>query len=156
MGKSSGPKPPDPKDTSAAQTGTNIGTAIANNTMGMVDQITPDGSLTYSTSGNVAYTDPYTGKVYNIPKYTATTQLSQAQQAIKDQNNTTQLNLAETGANQSAFLKDYLAQPGVDSSAAAGMHLGSPQDRHGQAHRSCQANQTHSQWQTSSHNSCSR
>lgn len=119
MGKSSGPKPPDPKDTSAAQTGTNIGTAIANNTMGMVDQITPDGSLTYSTSGNVAYTDPYTGKVYNIPKYTATTQLSQAQQAIKDQNNTTQLNLAETGANQSAFLKDYLAQPGVDSSAAA-------------------------------------
>lgn len=87
--------------------------------MGMVDQITPDGSLTYSTNGTVAYTDPYTGKVYNIPKYTATTQLSQAQQAIKDQNNVTQLNLAQTGANQSGFLKDYLAQPGIDSTAAA-------------------------------------
>mgnify|MGYP000007488881 FL=1 len=119
MGKSSAPKPPDPKDTASAQTGTNIGTAIANNTMGMVDQYTPDGSLTYATTGMQSYTDPYTGKTYQIPKYSATTTLSEAQQAIKDQNNTTQLNLSQTGANQSAFLKDYLAQPGIDSTAAA-------------------------------------
>lgn len=51
MGKSSAPTPPDPKQTSAAQTGTNIATAIANNTMGMMDQVTPYGSLTYETIG---------------------------------------------------------------------------------------------------------
>ena len=48
MGKSDPPPPPDPKETSAAQTGTNVATAIANSTMGMVDQYTPYGSLTYS------------------------------------------------------------------------------------------------------------
>ena len=110
MGKSSPPPPPDPRETSAAQTGTNIGTAIANNSMGMVNQITPDGSLTYAQTGTYNYTDPYTGKVYELPNYTATTQLSEAGQAIKNQNNTTQLNLATTGANQSAFLKDYLGE----------------------------------------------
>lgn len=51
MGKSSAPTPPDPKETSAAQTGTNIGTAVANNFMGMVDQVTPYGTLTYEMSG---------------------------------------------------------------------------------------------------------
>lgn len=102
------PAPPDPKDTSAAATGTNIGTAIANNTMGMVNQVTPDGTLTYGQSGTYKYTDPYTGKSYDLPQYTATTALSQTGQAIKGQNDTTQLNLAQTGAQQSGFLKDYL------------------------------------------------
>lgn len=111
MGKSKAPAPPDPKETSAAATGTNIGTAIANNTMGMVNQVTPDGSLTYSQSGTSKYTDPYTGKVYDLPTYTATTALSEAGAAIKGQNDTTQLNLATIGNNQSGFLKDYLSQP---------------------------------------------
>lgn len=43
------PEPPDPYVTADAQTKTNIDTAIANNRMGMVDQITPFGSLTYET-----------------------------------------------------------------------------------------------------------
>ena len=51
MGKPKPPEPPDPKETGAAATGTNIGTAIANNAMGMVNQVTPDGSLTYGQSG---------------------------------------------------------------------------------------------------------
>jgi hypothetical protein len=41
------PSPPDPFDTAQAQTQTNIDTAIANNRMGMVDQVTPYGNLTY-------------------------------------------------------------------------------------------------------------
>lgn len=108
MGKPKAPTPPDPKDTSAAQTGTNIGTAVANNAMGMVNQITPDGSLTYSQTGTYKYTDPYTGKSYDLPTYTARTALSETGQAIKGQNDQTQLNLAQTGAQQSGFLKDYL------------------------------------------------
>jgi hypothetical protein len=43
------PEPPDPFQTGAAQTQTNIDTAIANNRMGMVDQVTPYGNLTYET-----------------------------------------------------------------------------------------------------------
>lgn len=121
MGKPKAPKPPDPMETSAAQTGTNIGTAIANNTMGMVNQVTPDGSLTYSQTGNYTYTDPYTGKSYELPKYTATTALSETGQAIKGQNDQTQLNMAQTGAQQSAFLKDYLGTPwNPDTSAIEG------------------------------------
>jgi hypothetical protein len=45
------PAPPDPFQTAQAQTQTNIDTAIANNRMGMVDQVTPYGSLTYETIG---------------------------------------------------------------------------------------------------------
>ncbi len=128
MGKSKPPAPPDPKDTSAAATGTNIGTAVANNAMGMVNQVTPDGSLTYDRTGSYTYTDPYTGKSYDLPTYTATTALSEMGKQIKGQNDQTQLNMAQTGANQSAFLKDYLGTPwNPDTSAIEGrlMDLGS-------------------------------
>jgi hypothetical protein len=49
MGKGSAPKPPDPQDLARAQTQTNLDTAVANNRMGMVDQVTPWGTLTYET-----------------------------------------------------------------------------------------------------------
>ncbi|MGL6208724.1 MAG: hypothetical protein ACRC14_02700 [Paracoccaceae bacterium] len=78
--------------------------------MGMVNQITPDGSLTYSQSGTYKYTDPFTGKSYDLPTYTATTALSEMGKKTKGQNDITQFNLAETGARQSAFLKDYLGE----------------------------------------------
>jgi hypothetical protein len=128
MSKPKAPAPPDPQDTSAAQTGTNIGTAIANNAMGMVNQVTPDGSLTYSQTGSHKYTDPYTGQTYDLPTYTATTALSPQSQAIKGQNDQTQMNLAQTGAQQSSFLKDYLGNIwNPDTSAIEGrlMELGS-------------------------------
>lgn len=51
------PPPPDPRQTAAAQTGTNVNTAIANSYLGMVDQVTPYGSLTYERIGGV---DPST------------------------------------------------------------------------------------------------
>ena len=128
MGKPKAPAPPDPMQTAAAQTGTNIGTAIANNAMGMVNQVTPDGSLSYQQTGTKVYTDPYTGKTYDIPTYTATTALSEMGQQIKGQNDQTQLNLAQTGAQQSGFLKDYLGEIWTpDTSAIEGrlMELGS-------------------------------
>ena len=115
------PTPPDPKETSAAQTGTNIGTAIANNTMTMVEQTTPYGALTHTQSGTQAYTDPFTGKTYQIPRYTANTTLSAGEQGILDANTAARTNLAQTGANQSEFLKEYLAQPAnFDTSAIEG------------------------------------
>lgn len=111
MGKPKAPEPPDPKETSAASTSTNVGTAIANAFMGNVNQITPDGSLTYEQTGTYKWRDPYTGKTYDIPTFTATQTLSEAQQAIKDQTDAAELNLAGLANDQSGFLRDYLAKP---------------------------------------------
>lgn len=111
MGKSKAPKPPDPNKTAGAQTATNIGTAIANSQLQMVDQFTPEGSLTYNQSGTYQYTDPNTGKVHDIPRYSATTALSPEQQAIFDQGNRAEQNLAGTAADQSEFLRSYLGEP---------------------------------------------
>ncbi|RUX96147.1 hypothetical protein [Mesorhizobium sp. M7D.F.Ca.US.004.01.2.1] len=111
MGKPKAPSPPNPKDTSAASTGTNISTAIANSYLNNANQVGPDGTITYTDNGSQSITDPYTGKTYQIPTRTATTTLSPAQQAIKDQTDKAQLNLGTLANNQSSFLNDYMAKP---------------------------------------------
>jgi hypothetical protein len=111
MGKPKAPAPPDPKQTAGAQTSQNIGTAIAQQQLNNVNQVTPDGSLTYNQSGNHAYTDPNTGQVHNIPTYTATQTLSAGQQKIHDQKQQSSLNLATLGSNQSGRLDDLLSRP---------------------------------------------
>ena len=109
MGKA--PSPPDPKETAAASTGTNVGTAIANAMLGNVNQVTPDGTLTYNQSGSHSWTDPYTGKTYDIPTFTATQTLSPEQMAIREQSVGAQTNLAGLANQQSAFLQNYMAEP---------------------------------------------
>lgn len=118
MGKPSAPKAPDPKETAAAQTATNVTTALANAQLGNVNQVGPDGSVTYSTNGGQSFTDPSSGAKYFIPQYTQTTTLSDAQQRIKDLGDSANINLAGIADNQSAFLKDYLSKP-VDLSNEA-------------------------------------
>ena len=66
------PDPPNPVATAAAQTGTNVATAVANANLGNVNQVTPQGNLTYSNTGNYQWTDPTTGQTYTIPQFTAT------------------------------------------------------------------------------------
>ncbi|TJU85571.1 MAG: tail fiber domain-containing protein [Mesorhizobium sp.] len=123
MGKSKAPSPPSPKETSAASTATNVGTAIANANLGNVNQVTPDGNLTYSQSGTYTWKDPYTGKSYDIPKYTATQTLSEQQQAIKSQTDAAELNLGTLANNQSAFLGDYMSKPFDGSNEATEARL---------------------------------
>ena len=113
MSKPDAPTPPDPKDTSSAQTGTNIGTAIANSTMGLIDQSTPYGTLTHSKNGMERYKDPYTGKVYNIPKWSSTISLSDAEKGILDQNTAARTNLAGIANERSDFLGDYFKNSGA-------------------------------------------
>lgn len=108
MGK---PDAPDPKQTAAAQTGTNVGTAISNAFLGNVNQVTPDGTLSYGQTGSYGWKDPYTGKTYDIPTFTATQTLSPEQQAIKAQQDKAKLNLGTLAANQSGFLNDYMSTP---------------------------------------------
>lgn len=93
------PAAPDPKETAAASTGTNVATAVANAGLNAIDQFTPDGSLTYQTTGYEDFTDPFTGQTYKIPKRSATQTLSETNQAIKDQTDAAKLGLGQT-ANQ--------------------------------------------------------
>jgi len=111
VGKPKAPKSPDPKETAAAQTGTNVTTALANAQLGNVNQYGPDGSVTYTTNGGRNFTDPTSGATYFIPQYEQRTTLSPQQQAIKNQTDAAELNLGTLANQQSNFLKDYLAKP---------------------------------------------
>ncbi len=118
MSKGKPPAPPDPSAVAGAQTAQNIGTAIAQQSLNNVNQVTPDGSLTYDQSGTQSWTDPNTGNVYEIPRYTATQQLSESGQAVKDQQNIADLNLSTLAADQSGRLGELLGTP-VDLSNEA-------------------------------------
>ncbi|WP_373413713.1 tail fiber domain-containing protein [Ensifer aridi] len=112
----SAPEAPDPNETASAQTATNIGTAVANNVMGNVNQVTPDGNLTY-TYTTQKWKDPLSGKEYDLQVPTATQTLSQQQQAIKNQTDAAELNMATLANNQSGKLNDLLGKP-MDMSKA--------------------------------------
>lgn len=132
----SAPEVPDPKVTGAAQTQTNLSTAIGNSYLGNINQVTPDGALTYSQTGQNFVNDPlgqayYYNKAkdtydlndahkgqagwdpvtgYYVPTFTATTTLSKDQQAIKNQEDAASLNLATLANHQSDRLDNILGK----------------------------------------------
>lgn len=110
MGKSA-PKPTPPKETSAAQTGSSVSTAIANAFLQNMNETTPDGTKTFDQTGSYTFTDPYTNQTYTVPRFAVTQTLSAPQQAIKDQQDATSLNLSKLANQQSGFLGDYMAKP---------------------------------------------
>ncbi len=114
MGKPKAPEPPDPRETAAAQTGTNVSTAVANTAMGNVNQYTPYGSLTYRQTGTTSIRDPNTGVTYRVPTYSSATTLSRDEQRVYDQDVRARTNLAGAAADQSDFLRDYLSTPFTD------------------------------------------
>lgn len=105
---SSAPKPTDPKETSAAQTGTNVATGVANAWLQNMNEVTPDGTKRFDQTGSSSFTDPYTGKTYEIPRFTVTQTLSEQQQQIKDQNDAASLNLSTLGNDLSGTLGQQL------------------------------------------------
>jgi hypothetical protein len=114
MGKKSRPKmpkAPDPNVVAAAQTGTNISTAVANSYLNNINQVGPDGSLTYSQDGVTKWTDPASGKVFDIPKFTQTTTLSDGQRKIYDLNQGTETELAGMAGEQAKRLRGLLSEP---------------------------------------------
>ncbi|MCW2112473.1 tail fiber domain-containing protein [Bradyrhizobium elkanii] len=93
------PKAPDPYQTAAAQTQSNIQTAKTQQELNMVNQSNPYGSLTYSQSGTNAD---------GTPQYTATTALTPTGQTLFDNANALagkQQSIASTllGSGQGAF-----------------------------------------------------
>lgn len=105
---SKAPKPTDPKLTSAAATGTNVSTAIANAYMQNMNEVTPDGTKTFNQTGTRQVKDPYTGQTYDVPTFGVTQTLSPQQQAIKNQNDRASLNLSTLGADLSGSLGKQL------------------------------------------------
>ncbi|WP_204308130.1 hypothetical protein, partial [Klebsiella aerogenes] len=83
------PTPPDPVKTAQAQTQMNRETAVAQTGLNAMNQVTPDGTLSYSQIGT--WPD-------GTPRFQATQALSAANQRIYDTNKTTQQNVADIGA----------------------------------------------------------
>src|SRR5678815_2796353 len=103
------PTPPNPIDTARAATGTNVATAVANQQLQSINQVTPYGSLTYANTGSYAFTDPTTGSTFNIPIQTMTQTLSPTQQAIQGQYEGAQFNTAGMANNLSRNIASHLA-----------------------------------------------
>lgn len=114
------PAPPDPKETAAAQTSSNVMTAIANQRLNNMNQITPDGSLRYEQTDTYQITDPLNGATYDLPLMTAIQELSPQQQAIQDQNRRADLNMATFAADQSGKANTLLSNPFDISNIQAG------------------------------------
>jgi hypothetical protein len=118
MGVFKAPKAPDPYATAQAQATMNKDTAIAQQNMNMVDQITPDGALKYTQTGTNSD---------GTPKWQAATTLSDVQQRIKDaedQFGQGSLNIANA---QLGRVTDSLSQPfklGNEETEARLMELG--------------------------------
>ena len=131
------PTPPNPMATAAAQTDTNVSTAIANSYLGNTNQNTAQGSLNFDVTGNYGYTDPVTGQSYNIPRWTATQTLSPQYAQIQAQTDAAKMNMAGIANQQSAAIGDLLSHP-LDTSSAPAMgdinlfnQVGAPQSQIG-------------------------
>ncbi len=104
------PPAPDPVATARAQGASNIGTAAATQTINMVDQYTPDGSLVYEQVGTAGVPDGF-GGTSQVPRYKATQTLSEQQQQLKGVNDATDMNLATLARDQSGRLGSLLGTP---------------------------------------------
>ena len=101
------PTPPDPVATANAQANLNQSTATTQQLLNQTDQFTPNGSLTYDQTGTNSFVDA-NGKTITVPKFTATTTLSPAQQKINDLLNQTKTNLGQIGVDQSSKIGGLL------------------------------------------------
>lgn len=122
------PKPTPAVETSAASTGTNVSTSIANAFLNNPNEITSDGTKTVDQTGSYTWTDPYTNQTYTVPRFTTTQTLSAQQQAIKDQQDAASLSLSKLGNNLSGTLGNQLTgnfKLGNEATEARLMELGS-------------------------------
>lgn len=106
----SAPAAPDPWETAQAQSQWNNTTAQTQQALNMVDQTTPWGSSTYTQNGTQTIIGA-DGQPIQVPRYSQTTTLSPEQQAIFEQTQDAQGNIAGLAADQSDFMRDYLNEP---------------------------------------------
>lgn len=121
------PPPPDPVATANAQSAGNIATATATQGMNMVDQHTPEGSLTYQQVGTMQVPNGFGGTMA-VPRYSATQSLSPEQQKLYDLGMMTEQNIASIGHAQSGRIGELLGTPinlNNEATEARLMELGS-------------------------------
>lgn len=106
MGKQA-PSAPDPWQTASAQGQWNQHTAQTQQAMNMVNQNTPWGSLNYDQTGSTTIIGP-DGKPTTVPQYTANTTLTPEQQAIFEQTQAAQGNMAGLANDQSIKMRELL------------------------------------------------
>ena len=85
-----------------------MSTALANSALNNVNQVTPQGNITYDQTGSYTFNDPTTRQDFDIPRYTVTQSLSPIGQQTLDQSNQAKLNLASLGNMSSAQLQQLL------------------------------------------------
>lgn len=107
MDSPSPPPAPDPVATAAAQGNMNQNTATTQQLLNMTNQVTPDGSLTYTQTGNNTFTGA-DGKTYTVPQFTATQTLSPTGQKLYDLTQQSKLNLGNAGVTASQKIGDIL------------------------------------------------
>lgn len=101
---------PDPVATANAQAAANTKTAVTQSELNQVNQVTPQGNLTYAQTGTAAD---------GTPQYTATQTYSPTEQGIYDTGAQTRQNLAGIGADQSAKIGTLLDTPFNTDTATA-------------------------------------
>jgi hypothetical protein len=113
----SAPTPPNPAQLGAAQTATNIGTAVANAYMNNPSTYTPYGQQQTSVPYYNTFTDPTTGAQYQIPQFQQMQTFSPPEQKIFEESEAAKFNLASLAHQQAMFMYDYLGKP-IDVSGA--------------------------------------
>ena len=106
-GKSSAPPAPDYTGAANATAAGNLEAARAASAANKVNQVTPNGNLTYSINGKDSFGNDL---------YTATQTYSPAQQAIADQQNKLNQGLLSTANTGLGYANSVLSSPGVDMS----------------------------------------
>ena len=84
--KPAAPKAPDPTAMADRTIGTNLFGAAANNRMQMMDQRGPFGSVTHTMTGTKPFTDPTTGRTFDVPSYRADTTMSPQERSAYNSN----------------------------------------------------------------------
>ena len=107
--KPSPPKPPDPNEVAQAQTGQNIGTAIAQGHMNNINQRGPMGALNYNQIGTE--TVKVGDKEYQVPRYEAVQSLSPYQQGALNRQQEFGRIYQNAGLGLARNLQSTLSQP---------------------------------------------
>ena len=104
------PSAPDPYETASAQGGMNRDTAITQAQLNSGTQVNPWGTVSTAQTGTNSFIDSQ-GNTVETPSFTQTTTLSPSQQAIFDQSQAAEGNMAGIANEQSEFLQGYLSEP---------------------------------------------
>jgi hypothetical protein len=114
------PAPPNPITAAGAQTSSNVSTALANAHLGNANVYGPNGSTTFTQTGNNQSVTGPDGQVFSIPQYSQTTTLSPQQQQIYDQQVKNQLSLGKIAGDQTSRIGSILGTP-VSSKGIPGL-----------------------------------